>query len=243
MYNHGVDGIKGMSDMAILELTVQGEYFGQQCINRFHYVASGTPAAVSLSFGLISATGFMAAGIISGDFAPNTLARGVQNIVHNQFQFVAAYARDLYSLTDFYESPYPVRPVGELAGDAGSPALAYAFRSNRVRTDVRRGMKRFAGTSEQHMDSGGVVTSALLGEMSATAAKMSATITYDDDGNTLTYIPAVLGFEEYTTPGGKRAYRPYATAAAQLDHTAQGIVWSPYTTVRTQRSRQYGHGV
>jgi len=145
-------------------------------------------------------------------------------------------------VTDVYGSPYPPGVNGQYSGTAASPALSYALTSNRVRSDIRRGQKRLSGVSESAMAAGGVLESAFLTSLSYAASEMSAVLEYDDEGNTLTFTPCVLSFEEYEPEPGKRAYRKWATEAAQLSHAAIGVLWSAQDTVRTQVSRQYGRG-
>jgi len=228
--------------MAILELVVNQAYFNQLVVNRYHFVSSGTPAAVSLSFGLISAAGYIGASGSPPAFVADTLAGRVQGIQASQLTYVSAFARDLYSVTDFYERPYITPVPGGLTGSGATPAVSLGFKGSRIRTDIRRGMKRYAGVREEDMDAGGVVASAIQTALGLVADLLGEVLEYDDDGNTLSYTPVVLGLEKYTTPSGHSAYRPYATEAAQLDHVAAGGTWSPYTTVRTQVSRQYGRG-
>lgn len=228
--------------MAIMELTVNQQYQNQLVINRFHFIGSGTPAAVNHSFALLSASGFLATNLLAGVFPNLSLARMVQDIVSTSLTFLSAYARDLYSETDFYESPYPAGVAGQYGGIPASPALSYALTSNRVRADIRRGQKRLSGVSENAMGSGGVLEPAFLTSLGYVATLMSEVLTYDDEGNTLSFSPAVLSFEEYTTPSGKKAYRKYADPAAQLSHAAIGVLWQEQSTVRTQTSRQYGRG-
>lgn len=43
--------------MPIMEVVLTQNYYGQEIINRFNYRASGTPAAVTYSFALVSALG------------------------------------------------------------------------------------------------------------------------------------------------------------------------------------------
>jgi hypothetical protein len=228
--------------MAIMELTVNQQYQNQLVINRFHFIANGTPASVNYSFALLSASGFLATNIASSVFPVPSIARQVQDVVSNSLTFLSAYARDLYSDTDFYESPYPAGITGQYAGTPASPALSYALTSNRVRSDIRRGQKRLSGVSEDAMVSGGVLDGGFMTSLGYVANEMSAVLTFDDEGNTLSFSPAVLSFEEYTTPSGRKAYRKYATAAAQLSHAAVGVLWQEQPTVRTQTSRQYGRG-
>jgi hypothetical protein len=87
-----------------------------------------------------------------------------------------------------------------------------------------------------------VFGSGTLGAMELLASVMGDTLTYDDEGNTLTYTPCVVQKEKYTTPSGKDAYRYYATESAQAPHLAVGVAWEVYDTERSQVSRQYGHG-
>jgi len=232
-----------MSNVAILELVVNQRYFNQLVVNRFHYIASGTPAVVSHSFGCVSATGFIPTALAPSTFSGSNLAESMEDVASDQLVFVSTFCRNLYSVTDFYEVPYAVAITGDRNGQAMSPTLAYGFFSSRARTDIRRGMKRIAGVAEDNIDAGGVVATAFLPSLVALAEHLGAVASYDDDGNTLTYTPAILGVEEYTTSSGKRAYRPYATEAEQLEHVATGMVWSYYPQVRTQVSRQYGRGV
>lgn len=227
----------------LLELTVNMSYAGQLIVNRFHYVGSGTPAAVTMSFGLVWATGF---GHVAGSplvFDDPSVGRLMQTNVHTSTTFVSAYARNLYVPTDFYERPFPSAVYGSAAGDPCAPFLALGAYSNRVRTDIRRGFKRFGGVSESALENGGVLTSGALGDMQNLCNNLSDTLTYDDEGNTLTFQPAIFKYKEYTTPRGRKAYRKYDTKAEQEDWVALGIDWTPYTTARSQVSRQRGRGV
>lgn len=228
--------------MAIMELVVNQQYQGQLVVNRFHFISGGTPAAVTRSFALVSASGYLAGNIVSGAFPVPSIARQIQDITSSSLQYLSAYARDLYSDTDFYETPYAANVHGSYGGTPASPALAYALTSNRVRSDIRRGQKRLSGVSENAMVDGGQLDSAFLSSLQYVANEMSAVLSYDDEGNTLTFTPAILSYEEYTTPTGKKAYRKRATPELQLAHAATGVLWTVQDTVRTQVSRQYGRG-
>lgn len=229
--------------MAILEAILTQVYYGNVLVNRFHYVMTGTPAAVTPSFALISAMGLLEATGSPVRFPAGTIGHALQTVQSVDNVFVSTYARNLYSVTDFYESPYPSTVRGVFAGEPASPALALGFKTSRVRTDIRRGYKRFGGVPEGIMGSGGTIATAELAAVQTVADRLSAVLSYDDEGNTLTFTPAVLGLEKYTTPSGSEAYRPYSTEAVQLTHTAQGFEYSYYTQIRTQVSRQYGRGI
>lgn len=228
--------------MAILEAVLSQTYQNQQIINRWYYVSSGTPVGVSLSLALCSAMGLVAPTPPSVTFPDLTIGVALQALQHTDVTFVSTAVRDLYSDSDFYESAYPSGIFGTAGGTAASPALAYGFFTDRVRQSVRRGAKRIVGVSEDAMGAGGVLVSPFIVPADTLATRMGETLAYTAGGNSLTFVPAVLSFESYTTPSGRVAYRPYATEAEQLARTAQGVKWSFKPNVRTQVSRQYGRG-
>jgi len=243
LYNSVSLDVKEINRMAILEMTLTTTFYNQININRWHYVSSGDPGPVTPSFALLSASGFIPPTATPWDFEAGTLARTIQQMVSASFGFLAIYVRNLYTPTDFVESAFNVSTVGEDVGEPSPPFLAYGVQSNRVRTDIRRGSKRFGGVSESGLDAGGVLASGKLTQLGAVATAMSAVLSYTSGGASLTLTPAVLSYEEYETDRGNRAYRPYATEAAQLTHTATGLAYTANNRIRSQVSRQVGRGV
>lgn len=229
--------------MPLYEIVIDQVYFGQQCINRFNYFGSGTPASVSGSFALTHAMGFIKVGD-PPSYSPDTIFAKWRNLVSTSVAFSQVIVKDVYSVTDFYGLPFLAGEAGLAAGGApSSPTEAYGFRTNRVRSDIRRATKRFAGVEEAGVDPGGVIASAAYTTMTILATALSQTLTYDDEGTTITFQPAVVKKEKYTAPSGNDAYRYPAIPPVDLqDICALGILWQPYTQVRTQTSRQYGHG-
>jgi len=234
--------------MPIYEVVLQQTYNGQQCINRWNYVGSGTPASVTGSFALVSALGAIYdGGAVPPAYPPTKLMRLIAAMQSTSVTFDALSVKSIYSVTDFYESPFVQALTGTTTGtDPMSPFIAMGFRTNRVRTDVRRATKRFAGAIEGNSTGGGAISGTFLsGPMAAVAAAMSATLTYDDEGNTLTFTPCVCGKQSYPSNIAhpeRVAYKYYDTESEQMLHTAQGIVWDAYNTLRSQVSRQVGRG-
>ncbi len=225
----------------IYEITLTQLYFGQQCVNRWNYVSSGDEGSVTGAYALVQAMGFIPTG---GVFPADTIARTLQLNQTPDVTFQAVLAKAIREdPTDFYDYAFPTGVYGvQSIGQGMSPVNAFGFFTNRVRTDVARGTKRFVGISEAVVDAGGVIQSGTLAGYGVIAGLMSNTLSFTASGASLSFVPCVCGKEEYTAPSGKRAYRYYSTISAQLAHTAQGVTWTPYGTVRTQRSRQYGNG-
>ena len=235
--------------MPLHEVVIRTSFFGQECINRYNYVSSGTPAAVSLSFGLASALGYVQ-GVGQTDFVGNGgIAPAITAVQSQSVEYQDILVRDVYDPLDFYTTNFNAGTTGAiaLADQSLSPANAYGFRSNRTRLDIRRGFKRYVGATEANVQEGGRIVDAFLAAQLTTVADvLGNTQTYDDEGNTLTYAPVVVSKFAYTTPSGRTAYR-YATEseggeAAQLAQVMNVDNWSPYDTIRTQNSRQYGRG-
>lgn len=229
--------------MPVMEAVLEQSYFGQQIINRFNYIGSGTPAAVSMSFALATALGAIeTAGVYPG----GGLMDNISECQVEDLDFVQLTVRDVYSFTDFYEVPFIVPLAGKLVGTAMSPISNLGFRSNRTRLDIRRGTKRFVGLTEEVVTTGGVLTpSFLAGAVNDLAGTLAEPLLYDDEGNDLTFLPCIVSKEKYSTnppDDTKFAYRYYPTEVEQLEHIMSSIVWDAYGEVRSQTSRQYGKG-
>lgn len=228
----------------LYEVILRGTLFGQTVINRWNYVGSGTPASVLPAFGLAYAFGAIPDGV-PPVFPTSGIIYTIRQNVSDMVKFLSLTVRAAsdYSPTDFYEAPFGTGLTGVVTGDAMPPTSAWGFYTNIVRTDIGRAYKRIPGVPESMSQSGGTINALHLGYLQNIANAMTATLQYDDSGNTLTYIPCVVKKQRYDTPSGRKAYRYYPTLAEQMEHVAQGVTWTPYGTVRTQNSRQYGNGI
>jgi len=228
-----------------MEATMLQLYGGQECVNRFYYQSTGTPAAASLSFLLTRAMGAIA---VAGVYPIGGLMKLIAAIQSTGVSFTTLTVKDMYSVTDFYSLPFIEPLTGAVGGDSESPISAVGFRTNRVRSDIRRGTKRFAGVPESNVVLAGALAPTLITGAGATLAlKMGQVLTEVDEGNTITFTPVVLGKQRYDPDSGLpdpdgRAYRKYPTAAEQADHVAAGILWDIYPETRSQTSRQKGRG-
>lgn len=224
--------------MSLYSLVLYQTLRGQQMINRFNYQLTGTPAVVSGSFGLAAAMGF-----VDGFVTPSTSYYDTHKAsVGDEVTFTEVEVINLYDPVDFYVQPLLSNNTGAQSGETLPPFNAFGFRTNRVRRDIRRGFKRFGGVLEAQSGSGGQLPANIITGLQAWADVMSATLPYDDEGNTLNYSPVVLGLNKIVNPDGSVTYRRYDTEAEQLLHLAGGISYTPYTTIRSQTSRQYGRG-
>lgn len=227
----------------IYELTLFTNYVGQVCLNRWNYLMAGTPAVVTGSFGLISAVGGVPPTLTPNQFPEGTMFERIREFLSTGVAFTACVAKAVYDVEDFYELPYVPAIQGNTTGEAMAPFVALGFRSNRTRTDIRRGTKRFVGMPESQVGDEGKLTSGAATHVADIAALMSDALTYNDEGNDLTFTPIVVSKQPYTPEGSSQtAYRYYPTLSEQMEHIAQSVLWQPYAEVRSQTSRQYGRG-
>jgi hypothetical protein len=227
----------------LYELTVRSTYFGQQVINRWNYLSTGIPASVLGSFALVAAFGAIPEGTppVYDAALPFRIIYSGVSYAH-AVNTIEARAASTYDPTDFYERPFVGGYFGTEGGEPQTPTISYGFRTNRVRLDVSRGTKRIAGVSETHVSNGGLLVGTGIAFSNSIATAMSDVLSYNDEGNTVTFTPCVVSKTDYNTPSGRTAYRYYPTLEQQLEHVASGILWEPYNSVRTQVSRQYGRG-
>jgi hypothetical protein len=233
----------------LLEVTLEQSYAGQEVINRWTYLGQGVPAAVSMSFALTSALGAVWDEIsVPPEYPDGSLMRILAEAQHNGVSFQTVTCKDVYSAIDFYSTVFINPLVGVQGGEGLSPVLAFGFRTNRVRSDIRRATKRFVGVPEAQVGTLGVIVGGfIISHLIPLAEKMAEALSYDDEGNTLTFIPCVVKKERYNPetqlpdPEGT-AYRYFEDPQVQEDFIASGVLWEPYEEVRSQVSRQYGRG-
>lgn len=230
---------------SLIEVVLSYQYAGQQCQNVWTYESDSEVDYTSESEWLLSSMGFIPD---EGDAFPGgTVFSALRTLVSEQVSFVSAYARDIYSVNDFYEILWSPRPVG-LAGAFGmSPVLAYGFRTNRVKTNIRRGTKRFPGIPVAWNTTGGGFSPEATTAMNTLALRMSADLTFTAGVTEIGFTPVVAGKQRYDPDTGLpsatgRAYRYYPTYDEQTDYLARGVEWQPYDRQRTQNSRQYSRG-
>ena len=221
------------------ELTLFTTYFSQRCVNVFNFILTGTPAAVTGSFGLAYAFGAIpTAGIVlSGSIFEQLQAMVSQYVIFNQVR-----VKNPYDVTDFYSVPFPNGTIGLQTGEALSPTAALSIFSNQTRLDIQAGQKRYVGVPESYSAAGGTLTSSAMTALQELADRHSEPLTYDDEGNTLTYnlVVAKKYNDLEADPPVVNAYWP--TLTQQVANSAVGLLWTPRPYTSTQTTRQYGHG-
>jgi hypothetical protein len=227
--------------MALYEIVLTESYYEQTCINRWNYISSGTATGITGSAALVAAMGFIP---VAGDFVADTIAAKLQELQVESVTFEGMLSKSIQGdPTDFYDVAFPTGVQGGAGALQGLPPFnAWGFRTNRVRSDIGRGTKRFVGVSENAVQSGGAIEAGAAAVMQELADLMSDTLSYTGGGSTLTFTPVVAKKQSYVTDSGKTAYRYFTPLSAQLAQLAEGVTWEIYDNVRSQTSRQYKHG-
>lgn len=210
-----------------------------QVVNQWNYRGDVNGVVGGDAAALVNAMGLEPTG---GSFPAGTLGAALQALCSNTVQWKSVLCRNVYDDTDFIDLPFVPIATGAGSGEVLSPINAFGLRSNRVRLDIGRGYKRFPGVLESQVATLGDLSSGALTLLTAVADAMGEIISFTDGTLTDTFTPVIVQKEKYTTPRGKTAYRYFSTLAAQLTHLAVGVVWEPYSQVRSQVSRQVGKG-
>jgi hypothetical protein len=194
---------------------------------------------VQLSFGLAAAFGGIVDDITS-DFPAGTIMDFLAQAQSLELRYVELSVLALYNPLDFYVIPFSTTQKGTATGTPMSPFCAYPLQSNRVRTDIRRGNKRFAGVTEGYVKEGGEIEGVMLTVLEALGTVMTDPLVYDDEGTDLTYTPVVLSMKKNAPDADHDEdwYSLYPTEALQLEHAAIGVTWAPKTFMTTQNTRK-----
>ena len=227
--------------MPVMSLKLDRRYNGQQCISEYHYVASGVPAAVTLSYALAFAFGVID---VAGSYDAAKPFGSLKAFQNTDVTYVEAIVKDLYSVTDFFTTPFLTGTHGDASNSSGSmsPYEAVALRTNRIRSDIRRGQKRYEGLTEGAVTAFGGLDSAFATAVAGHAALLSDTLTYTDEGNSLTFTPCVISLKKIEHEDAPTEYVKWPTEAEQLEHLASGVVWSLVDHTTTQNTRKVGRG-
>jgi len=213
--------------VALYEIVVYGELAGQLLVNRFHYVSNEATGAHAGAEGLAEAFG------LSIDQVPPVVGTPLGDwagVVSNQVAFDEFIVRDMYSNTNFLAAPFLPSLAGSATGEVEAPFIAFGFSTNRVRTDVRRGQKRFAGVSQNLLDPGGLLTSVAVSALEVLAESLGAVLNWTSGETSIDYTPAVLGLEKHEADPPDHPvpyYTYYETEAEQLARAATGLIWTP----------------
>jgi len=146
-------------------------------------------------------------------------------------------------LTEFWSGTIPV-PTEDQAVNF----VASRLRTNRVRTDIRRGTLALSGGTEEMIETGDKWNAAYMPLLGQAAFRLNEPHTYTVGEVTTTFRNAVFQKEKYVSrPGGmnlspRYAYRYYTDEEEFLAHTAVGVTWSAVEDVSSQVTRKFGRG-
>lgn len=228
--------------MPLYEVVLEQEYAGQQVINKWNFESSEIPTGVSGAFKAVVACGFAPDTGIEA-FGEDTLAGKLQALQASFVTFVQVIARNIFDPVDYYTYAFPSGTTGANGSSQPmSPATSYSFATNRSRGDVARGQKRIVGVVEGNVNDLGLISSTALAVLQDFGDTMADIALAPTGGSAITYTPYVFGTFMYTEPPAKKAYRYYPDEVAQKAHNMRITQWTPKPQVRTQVSRQYGHG-
>lgn len=229
------------------EVTILGEKNAQLVVNRLNFTSNNDEPLTANSMGLIQALGFtpsdhslvVADSVLRRLLIASTVSYRINEII----------VRNLHSTTDFITQPVTGTDwqgdQAEPAGDQTPTFIAAKLRTNRVRSDIRRGTMSLTGGTEEHMESGSVWGSSYLALLTSLCAALNLPPSHTSGGATTQFIPSVFGKERYVVPDSdpvRFAYRYYTDFTLFQANVALGVTWSAVPQVSSQVSRKIGRG-
>lgn len=230
----------------LFELTIKGTYQNQLVMNRLNFITDNENAATANAVGLLEAAGLVP-GAPTAPLTASMLHRYLQAQT-DAYQMTELMARNIYDVTDFYTATVSGGGWnGEIVSGADGlmSFVAQKLRTNRVRTDIRRGTMALTPPTEEAVDAAGNLLVGQLTVLQALCTELNEPMAASEGAETTLFLPAVLKKQKYNVPDTipqTEAYRYYPSASQQLANSAYPVVWEPVGVVTSQVSRRVGKG-
>lgn len=231
-------------------VTIMGDLNGELDMNQLTFLSESDDPTTTNAYGLLQALGFQP--LDTSEPVPGSVLGTLLEAQTVRYSMEEIQVRSLTSVIDFITQPVsPVQWAGRIAVPTGDGALNFSaarLRTNRVRTDIRRGTLSLSGGTEEQIEGQDNWTAGYLDLLSDVCTALNAVKSYTVGGVTTVFRNAVFQKEKYVSrPGGmdlspRYAYRYYTDEEEFISHTAVGVTWSPVQRVSSQNSRKFGRG-
>jgi hypothetical protein len=229
------------------EVTILGSLSNQLVVNRLNFVSNNDEVTTANAISLLRALGYD-----TSDPEIPVSSSVFHRLLQAQttgYQMNEIIARNLWSVTDFVTQPVTGTSWrGEIviaAGDKVPSFVASKLRTNRVRTDIRRGTLALTGGTEEMIDDAGDWVSSYVTVLDAVCTALNTPPSWTSGGATTNFVPSVFKKEDYVVPGSdpvRKAYRYYTDFALFQANIATPVTWSSVARVTSQVSRKIGRG-
>lgn len=229
----------------LYEVTIQGEFIGQQTVNRLTFASDIDDPTTTNAFNLVRALGFQPTLI--DEPADDTVLASMLLAQDANFAMKSITARSLYDVGDFYVVPVLGNDyTGKIISSVSNlPFISQKLFTSRVRADIRAGSLSLTPPPEDHVFGDGQMSAPQFALLQDVALKLNTTVVFTVGEVTTTYRPCVLSKEMYLPDPAKpwkTAYRYYETEDEQFQHSALGVTWSASPIITSQVSRRAGKG-
>jgi hypothetical protein len=218
-----------MAFQDLYEFKLHSTYLGQSLLNIFHfeYVEGGTPSNAI-------------AAELRNAFRDTFLTAIADGPLISRFSDALTYTSvEITNLSDpsvLVDQAWGTPQVGIVSGDDMPPYVCAVIRTGRLAGDIRRGQKRFAGVTET-FQSNGILIQLFLDSLQDICDGLNSPIELAAGAGTRSYQSVIVKRVQYTTPGGKTAYRLPETSEEAIWYPA--TTWQPVINLSTQNTRKY----
>lgn len=171
-------------------------------------------------------------------FVPIAADQGVLDpMFSSEITYTSTEVTNLSNPTILDTALYSRSPAG--LADLVSPFASLGFRTARVRTDIRRGQKRFAGVTDT-MFVNGELAAGVLTQVNAIASLLEGDRIGVNDPLT-SWRQIIIKRVKYTAPSGRTAYRLPENQSEYLFFDARP--WEANLFMTTQNTRKIARGI
>lgn len=229
------------------EVTILGEKNSQLIVNRLNFTSNNDEPLTANSVGLLQALGYNvsepsmigAGSVLAGILLTSTVSYRINELI----------VRNLHSTTDFITQPVTgvdwQGTQAEAANTQTPTFIAAKLRTNRVRSDIRRGTLALTGGNDGHLENASLWAAGYVTLLQTLCNALNLPPSHTAGGATSTFLPSVFGKERYAVPDSdpvRYAYRYWQDFTFFQANAAIGVTWSPVTRATSQVSRKIGRG-
>ena len=226
----------------IFEVVLQQAYQSVAMLNTFTYLSGGEAVSTNLQMlGLANALGAVdTSGNMLSSFTNDSPLDLLQTMQPTSLTYVSLYITAPYDEAALFDEQFPAATTGEkiFTTDEMPRFIAMTLKGNRVKRDVRRSFKRFAGVQEDDIVANNLTSTFTDMFLTPVAQGFSNVISDAVPGVIDTYTPMTLKRTPEVNGEGKTVYVLPELEADAIAQSAVGISFTAQRLVTTQNSRK-----
>jgi len=228
----------------LFEVEIYATFRGKPTVSQLTFASDVDDVGTTNALALAQAMGYQTS--LPDTPGDESVLLAMVNAATSDYVMKELFVRSLYNVSDFVTFVLDTAGyTGAVVPGAGTKMVAFTamkLRTNRVRTDIRRGTLALTPYTEGSSSDGLNWDGAAITAMTAVCTALNAPPHWPLVDPVTTYRPCIISKERYVSRAGgenlspRYAYRYYEDEEEQFQHVAIGVTWSPVTRIRSQET-------